>query len=168
MSQVQSTVLPTDLFVRGRITCRTMDIPSGTVVNDDVSGAAAIEATKLQHQHQITHAQGSATTAAAEEKVIHVVYGATGTIVAINAGMVSPNVGAAACTVDLHVNGATVLDAVISLTSGETAFELVAGTIDTPALTDDDVVELVITATAGGGTLGTGLFVTVIIREDAQ
>ena len=45
------------------------------------------------------------------------------------------------------------------------AYQLVAGTIDTTALAAGDVLEVDITATAGGGTLGKGVFCYADLHE---
>ncbi|MAH47562.1 hypothetical protein CMI37_17205 [Candidatus Pacearchaeota archaeon] len=156
-----------DMFVAGNISSRTMAIPDGTVINADVSASAAIAATKMEHRHQVHYSQEVDTTAADEGRVIHVVYGSTGSIVAVEAGCVIANIGDSTVTVDLHNNGASILTAPISIDSGDAAYAIVAGSIDTAALADDDVLEVIIDATVGGGTLGKGLFVSVIISEDA-
>jgi hypothetical protein len=44
----------------------------------------------------------------------------------------------------------------------------VAGTVTTATLAAGDLLEVVITATAGGGTLATGVFCQVVTDESAQ
>jgi hypothetical protein len=82
---------------------------AGSAEVDGVAAGAAIAATKLEHQYILTYAQGSATTAAAATQVIHTVYGATGDIIDFKAGSVVACTGDAAITVDLKVNGTSVL-----------------------------------------------------------
>lgn len=162
------SIINDDLAVNGFLSVKAMKIPDNTLLDAGVNGAAGIQATKLQHQHQKMYLQGSSTTtAAADTKVIHAVYGATGTTVAFRAGCEVPCVGAATITVDLKKNGTTVLSAPISLSSAQAARAMVAGTISVPGLVTGDVLEVVITATAGGGTIGTGLFAQLVEREDA-
>ena len=157
-----------DAYIAGDLSARTMSIPAGTVDDEDVKAAADIAATKLEHQYQKVYAQESDTTAAAEDRVVHAVYGATGTVIAFEAGAVAACTGDAMITVDLHKNGASILTEAIVLDSGDAAYALVAGSIDSAALVDGDVLEIVITVNAGTGTLGKGVFASVIIREDAQ
>ena len=66
---------------------------------------------------------------------------------------------------DLLKNSVSILTAAITLDSGQNAYQLVAGTIDTTALAVGDVLEIDITATAGGGTLGKGVFCYVDLHE---
>lgn len=131
---------------------------------------ANIDATKLQHDHRGMFAQESGTTAAAEERVVHVVKGATGTVKKVAAGAVVANIGAATCTIDVHKNGATIMSATFDLTSGEAAYELVVGTIDPAkeAVVAGDVIEVILTVAAGGGTLATGVFCYVDVFEEAD
>lgn len=157
-----------DVFVRGRLSMRTIDLPDGAVSDSDVAADAAIGAAKLEHQHAINYSQASGTTAAAETKVVHTVQGTAGSLVSIKAGMVTPCSGDATVTVDLHKNGSSILTSTITLDSTQTARELVTGTIDTATTADGDVLEIVITVSAGTGTLGSGVFAIVVAREDAE
>jgi len=151
---------------RGVTTFLNAVLNSGCVGDDEVKVGAGIAATKLEHQHRAVYEQESDTTAAAETRVVHVVRGTSGTLKAINAGCVTACVGNATVTVDLLVNGASVLTATFDLTSAESAYELVAGTIDTDTLEAGDVVEIDIAVAAGTGTLGKGVFAYVDIHED--
>lgn len=139
--------------------------PDGGVTNAKVAAGAAIAASKLVHQHRINYSQPN-TTATAVTQVIYRCYGATGTIKEIAAGSIGIAVGAATVTVDVKKNGTTVLSGVITLDSGNTARVAELGTVSVPALAAGDVLEVVTTATAGGGTIPTGLFVSVTVEED--
>lgn len=142
-----------------------MTIPAGAISSSNI--ASPLDADKLTHAHRAVYAQGSAVSAAAATQVIYVVVGATGTIEAVKAGAVVPAVGAATATVDIKKNGTTILSAPISLSSAQTARQLVSGTISDDDVVAGDVLEIVVTATAGGGTLAQGLFAMVDIFEDA-
>jgi len=157
-----------DIHVEGSLTATTLGIPSGTVVNDDVAAAAAIAASKLQHQYEKVYSQESATSAADEARVAHVVQGATGTIEGFEAGSVVAAVGDDTCDVDLLKNGTTVLNAAITLDSTNVAYTVEAGTVGTSAVVDGDVLEIKIDATHNTGTLAKGIFACVKIREDAD
>lgn len=156
-----------DTYIAGALSCQTLTIPSGTVLNAAVGAGADIDASKLEHQYQKVWADESDTTASAQDHVIHVVYGTAGTVVAFECGNVVANLVDATITVDLHNNGASILTAAIELDNGDAAYAVVGGTIDTATLADGDVLEVVITVAAGGGTLGKGVFASCIIREDA-
>lgn len=159
------TTFSGDVVVPGTLYVGSFVPSAGSVRNAGVAADAAIQATKLQHQY-VQH-YFKTGTAATETVPIHVAYGATGTIVAIKAGSIAIAVGAATVTIDLKKNGTTCLSAVITLDSGNTARVVEAGTLTVTDYVTGDFFELVITATAGGGTIPTGLGVVVVFREDA-
>ena len=153
---------------RGNVTfLGQANLPDGAVDDQAVEAGAGLDATKLEHDHRAVYEQESDTTAASETRVIHVVKGTTATVKEIKAGCVVANIGAATVDVDLLKNGVSILTAAIQIDSGDAAYALVAGTIDTPTLAVGDVLEIDVTATAGGGTLGKGVFAYVDIHEDA-
>ena len=158
------TVIQGDLHVTGTVTGGSLTPSALTVTNASVSSTAAIAATKLEHQFALSYTQNG--TAASATIPLHVAYGA-GTIVAIKAASIAIAVGAATVTVDLKKGGTTCLSGVITLDSGNTARTSEAGSLTVTTYSADNFLELVIVATAGGGTLPTGLIVTVILRENA-
>jgi len=151
---------------RGQVTFLDIILPALSVGNAQVKEAAGIKATKLEHQHRAVYTQASATTAAADARVVHVVKGTAGTIKSFEAGCVVACIGDSTITVDLKVNGASILVAPISLSVAQAAYVLVAATISDDVLAADDVLEVVTTATIGTGTLGLGLFAYADIHED--
>lgn len=160
-------IFPTNLRVQGHVACTTLGVPSGTVTNAMVNGSADIEAAKLQQQVARLFAQAHGTAAVTARYPTHVARGA-GTVNSIRAGVVVACVGAATIDIDLRKNGTTVLSAAIQLDSGDAAYAKVSGTISSASYVAGDVFEVVVTATAGGGTLGQGLFVDAVFREDAD
>jgi len=155
-----------DLHCTGTISSKTITLPSSTVDDDSVEAAAGIQATKLQQQYSKFYAQESDTTSATEDYCIHCVHGSTGTVVAFEAGSVTACVGDSTITVDLHKDGASILTAAITLDSSNAAYTPEAGTIDSASIADSDVLEVVVVATVGTGTLGKGVYASCIIRED--
>lgn len=155
-----------DLYVYGNLSSKTVTLPDGGITNAMIAAATGIDATKVDHQHRGIFSQPN-TTATSETKIVHVCYGATGTVVAFKAGSIVANIGAATVTLDLKKNGATILSAVITLDSANTTYVVEAGTINSAALVAGDVLTVVTVATAGGGTLATGLFAAVTVNEDA-
>lgn len=156
-----------DVYVAGTLAAANQLLPANTVGNTQVQGLAGISASKLQHQHQITKAiSRHGFDAGPMREALHVTHGATGTIVAFKAGAVTPAGAATTTTVNLYVNGSSVLSAGIELDNGDAAFALVAGTISAADLVVGDVLEVVVT---GSGTNEPqGVFCYVAIREDAQ
>lgn len=139
-------------------------IPSaGCVLDAHVGAAAGIAASKMHHRHSKSLSQtGSAATAT---HPIHVVQGATATLLSFKAGSIAIAAGAATVEIDLKKNGASILTAPITLDSANTARVLEAGTLSATALVAGDFLEVAITATAGGGTLPTGLLVQLELDE---
>jgi hypothetical protein len=160
--------IDSDMHITGAFSCGTMAIPDGTIVNADFAAAADVDSTKLEHQYTKVYAQESATTAAAEDRCLHTVYGATGTVVGFEAGSVTVCTVDAAITVDLHKDGTTILTTPIVLDSGNSVYTPEAGTVSSASVVDGDVLEVVITVAAGGGVLGDGVYCSLIVREDAD
>ena len=158
------TVIQGDLHVTGTVTGGSLTPSALTVTNASVSSTAAIAATKLEHQFALSYTQNG--TAASATIPLHVAYGA-GTIVSVKAASIAIAVGAATVTVDLKKGGTTCLSGVITLDSGNAARTSEAGSLTVTTYSADNFLELVIVATAGGGTLPPGLIVTVILRENA-
>ena len=155
-----------DVYVAGNLASKTLGVPAGSVRDASVAALAGIDATKLQHRHQVTVAQPN-TAAADETRAVHRVYGAAGSVVAFHAGSIAKCAGDATVTVDLRKNGVSILSSVITLDSGNTNRVAEAGTISTASLVAGDLLEVVIDATIGTGTLATGVFATVVVTEDA-
>ena len=163
-----STRIDSDVYVNGNLNSLTMSIPAGTITNTAVNAAADIAATKLEHRSKILYAQESATNAADESRVVYCCYGATGTIIAFEAGSVVVATGNATCTVDLKKNGTSVLSAPITLDSTNTIMVAEAGTVTTTAIADGNVLEVVIDGTAGTGALAKGIFASIVLDEKAN
>ena len=163
------TIIEGNLYCRGEISSQSMDIPSGTVTNADVSASAAIASTKLGHRNQLLFADGSAVTAATGSRIIGIVQGTAGSILEIRASAITANRSGAVVALDLHKNGSTVLSGTFELNDTQADLAVVDGTssISSSVLARGDVLEVVLTATIGGGTLALGGAVVVSIDEDA-
>lgn len=160
-------VIDGDLTVRGTFRCTSAGLPAASVGDNQFASSDPLSAAKQEHQHEEVVAQVHGTAAVTERRVLHVARGA-GSVTAFRAGVVVANVGAATITVDLRKNGTTVLSAVVTLNNTHTAYTKVDGTVSVPTYVAGDVFEVVITATAGGGTLGQGLFAQGVFREAAD
>lgn len=152
----------------GKATFKDLVPSAECVENEHVAENASIDYKKLLHQHRKIYAQESATTAAVESRVIHVTHGLTGTALAFKAGSVVANIGNSTISVDLKKNGSSILSAPISLTSSNTARQLVSGTISSPGLVVGDVLEVSIAVSAGSGTLGKGVFCYLDLSEKPE
>lgn len=155
---------PGDLYVTGSLSVGGgFNIPAGAVADSQVVAGADIASAKLNHLHTKTYSQPN-TTATAETQVLHVAKGA-GSVVRFEAGSIAIAVGAATCTIDLKKNGTTVLSGVITLDSSNVAYTPEAGTISSADYVAGDVFTIVTTATAGGGTIPTGLYCSAAFDE---
>lgn len=164
-----------DHYFAGSLRAATLYPPDGCIADAHVSSAAAIDATKLEHQHNIAYGQANAA-AVDETRVIYVCRGAAGTVMAVKAGSIAAAVGDASCTVDVKKNGTTILDAPITLDSSNAAYTPEAGVVSVTALVAGDVLTVVIdgtlnpdgtTTTTGAEALPTGVYVQVVVHEDA-
>ncbi len=162
-------ILKGPLRILGRLTCDALDIPAETVDDAAVKSTADIGAHKLRHQHSLPVAIGkSDDTAAAGTHVVHTAF-AAGTAHSFKIGLVSPCTVDATVTVDLQVNGASILSSTVELSASQSTRELVEATI-APAktlLTADDVVDIVVAVNAAAGVIGAGLFGLLVTREKA-
>ena len=158
-----------DMIVRGKLIASGFTPGNDSIGSTQFNAGDPLVASKQEHQYRVGLAQPHGTAAASERRAVHLAH-AAGKVVEVRAGLTVANVGAATVTVDVRKNGTTILSAAISLTSATAAFGSV---IALPAVGQDayaagDVLEAVVTATAGGGTLGQGLYVGLTLREAAQ
>jgi hypothetical protein len=158
-----------NLHVTGTLTAEHMVLSSGAVTDDSVLTGANVAATKLEHQHVITHAlTAHAADAAAAREVIHVVWGATATVIGFAAGSTVAATSTGTATVTLKKNGSTILSGSIVLDSANTAFILEAAPgFTSTALVAGDVLEAEITGVSGS-TVPKGVFVRLVVRERAD
>lgn len=154
-----STVLAGNVHVSGTLTTGGIALPDGAVTNLQVQAGAAIDSTKLIQRYRRSWRQAtSAVTVATLNQILATITGLTGTLRSFKTGSVVAHVGDSVCTVNLFKNGSTVLSSPVTLNSSHTARQLVAGTISTTGLAVDDVLEVVVVATIGTGTLAKGTF----------
>lgn len=159
------TVLQGDVHVAGSLTAGKMTLPEAVVSDKNVAAGAAIDPNKSTGRGRFCYAQESDTSAATESRVIHAVYGTLGELISFRAGSVVANIGAATVTVDLLLNGVSVLTAPITLSASHTAYQLVAATFSVSSIATTNVLEVAIAATAGGGTLAKGVFAELVLNE---
>lgn len=160
--------IPSDVNITGTLTPRSINLPSGCVVDDDVSASADISASKLEHQYQrVSVLCDHATSAAAKRQQIHRVYGATGTILefGVAASVAATSTGAA--VINLYKNGSTILSATITLDSATAAFTLKEPSgFTSTALVAGDVLEAAIDSVSGSA-VPKGVSCHLALREDA-
>lgn len=152
-----------DLHVGGHLGANSMTLAANSVNNATVQASAGISASKLEHQHRQIFEQPN-TAATSETRVIHVARGA-GTIIKFSAGSIAIAAGAATVTVNLLKNGVSILSGAITLDTGNVAYTPENGTVSNTAVAAGDVFTVTTVATAGGGTLPTGVFASLDLSE---
>lgn len=171
---MEETYIPGSLRVRGAVIAETTQITTADISNARVQAAAGIEATKLQHQHQVHHSQKAGVDVASETITIHIARGA-GTVVGLRIfPTTAPTGGDKKYTVDLQRSTAggafaSLLTAAEEIDSGNTSRVTVAATlVANPAYIASDALQLVITASGSTGSQGQGLCVELDLREAAD
>ena len=150
----------------------TTRLADGTVTDDAVASGAAIDAAKLDHQYRLVLSQVTGTAATDETRIVHIAKGAGELVAAYGVADVAC-IGDSTITIDVKKSHsgsafATLLNAVITLDSGDTAKTKVDGVpAGTATYAAGDVIEIVIDATAGNGTLGQGVCAVAYLREAA-
>jgi hypothetical protein len=163
------STLNSDLRVLGHLTANTMSIPAASVSNSSVKADAALDASKLVHEHRGRIAQGIAANAAAQSEVVHVAR-AAGTLEQFVVGLVTPPDTASGssgrtATFDLKKNGTTVLSATVVLDSTNVAYVVEAATISVSAYVAGDVFTVIITVGGSVGTHALGVFAEALFHE---
>lgn len=164
-----------DHYVNGNLSSKTFTAPSGSITNDSIQASAGISASKtVRHESINVELFGPAVSVAAVTKWLHIVRGATGTIVAFEAAIaVAADDVSRTIDVDLHKSTgggsfASVLSASADFTNSSTVRVPVAATISSAGLVDGDILAVVVAVAGGSGNQATGLTVTLTIEETYQ
>lgn len=157
--------IPNDVQILGDLSARTMTIPPGSLDDAGVKAGANIDPSKLGHYHEPTYGQnGSATS---ETRAFFRARSA-GAVLEFLAGSIAIAIGDSTVTIDLKKGGSSILSSVITLNSSRTARVAVAGTLTGGAvIAAGDLLEVVVVATVGTGTLPTGVFWSALIKDVA-
>lgn len=156
-----------DHYFNGNLAAKTMTIPASSVTNSMVAAGAAIDPSKVKQRRYPSYSQVHGSAAATVRIPFYRCKGATAMINALRALVVVIPVGAATVSIQLKKNGSNILSSALVIDSANVAhtMEAAAG-FTSAALVQGDVLELDITATAGGGTLPQGLYVEADVDED--
>lgn len=149
-------------FANNVVIAGTLTAPAGSITNNNILASAGIVTSKLDHLFIMPYFKVG--TVATETAGIYVARKA-GTVKSVEAFMIGANASGATVTVNVLKNGTTILSANASFSDSDAARAVKTGTISSAAYVDGDVFEVVVTATAGGGTVGTGLHVGVEFDE---
>lgn len=152
-----------DLYVTGTLTAASLNVPASAVGNAEIEAQAGIDASKLEHVHNVTLCLSDhATSAATVRKGIWVAEN-SGTIDKFAAFVTVAAGAATTVTVDLLKNGTTVLSALPTITNADTALVEDVGTVSSATFTDGDIFEVSVTLT--GANPPKGLNARLYVRE---
>jgi hypothetical protein len=158
-----------DLYISGILRPAGLIPPVLSVPDSAIAlpgaGVSGVQASKLNHRQHVRHNQAEGAAVVTETRLVWITSGAAGNLNSFKAQLKVANIGAATVTVDLKKNGSSVLSAPISFSSADAALAIKTATVTTAASAVNDYYEEVITATAGGGTLGQGLYTDAILDE---
>ena len=162
-----------DLYINGNLSSKTQSYPAGSVTNASIVASAGIAASKVIHQFQVGGELVAAGTVVDDmTKLLHAVYGATGTIVRAEAFITTvASSSGSTIAVDLHKSTgggafATILSSPLTITSTATVRVPQALTISNSALVDGDLLQAVVTTPNSSAALPQGLFLSVMVYED--
>lgn len=160
-------LLTGDVYVNGHFSAKTMALPDSTVDDSKVAAGSNIDADKIQTRVYSRWSQPN-SAATAETRTLFVAERA-GVVTAFLAGSIAAAIGDSTVTLDLKKNNVSILSAVVVLNNSNTARVSEDGAIN---LASDDFVagdwfEVVITISAGTGTLPTGVFCQLELKQDA-
>lgn len=154
-----------NLYVSGEGKFGSFVLPTNSVDDSNIKTTNPITAEKMYHQHQKNFCQKHTETAAVERRVIHTAYDA-GVLESFRVFATVANIGDSTVTVNLYKNGSTILSSVPVLDSGDAAYTgIVLGTFSATPYVANDVFEIVVTVSAGTGTLAKGVNAEFISRE---
>lgn len=157
-----------DVLIRGTLVPQAITLPADAVsLSSQVKAGANLNADKLEQRYSPAWSQPN-SAATTETRTVFVARRA-GTLNEFIAGSIAKAIGDSTVTLDLKKNGTTVLSAVITLDSANTARIVEAGAISGGgAFVAGDWFEVVIVATAGTGTLPFGVFAQLELDQDGS
>lgn len=159
-----------DFHVNGTLTAKVFNPPASCITNASIITGAGIDTSKMDHRHRKDVSQVG--TVADETRSIYIAR-AAGEVRSFEASLAGACVGGATVTLDLQKSTgggafASILSAPISFSNADAARSVKAGTISSGAFVDGDVFQVVVDATTGGGTVGTGLIGDAEFDEEAS
>lgn len=169
-------VLPIDLEIQGTLSVLTdVDFPDGSLNTDMFSAATSerLAATKsIARKSLSVELFGPTTTVAALTKGVHIVRGATGTLVGLQAtvhGTIATGADRS-LTIDLQKSTgagafATVLTGVLTIDDEDVVRTVYSATISSTGLVVGDILELIVAVAGASGNQALGLLVTLTFDE---
>lgn len=137
-----------------RITGGVLTLDSGSILNDAISSAAAIDADKMQHFYKPGTCFGFAigATPTTREEIVFVASQA-GTVRAFNC-LLNDTGTSTSITFDLKKNGTTMLSAVETITHGDSDRSVQTPTLSVTTFAADDVISIAMAVSSSTGAQG--------------
>ena len=146
-------------------------LPANSIGDREFKSSDPLAAGKVKHRARYAYSQGN-VAAVTETRGLGIVHG-VGVFKGVYVSNSARATGNATVTVDVRLNGVTVLTAPVTLNNANPAagagFASMQGVISgTPALAKGDVIDAVITAAAGTGVLPTQVMVEAVTEENPE
>lgn len=169
----QPNIINSDTHFRENVTfAKQPTFPTGAWDDDDIAAAANIAASKLQHRVPLAYHQAPGTAVVAATADVFIAR-ADGDLISFEAAITGALADDASrhVTIDLQKSTsggafATVLTAVIDLTSSSTLRTAVAAAISSAPFVDGDIFRIVVAVSGGGGNQAQGLCVSLRLDEE--
>jgi hypothetical protein len=163
-----SGLIDGDLTVRGTLNVGAITLPENTLrTSSQILAGINIPADKTEQR--LFPAWSQPNSAATTETRTLFVARRAGTLNEVIAGSIAKAIGDSTVTVDVKKNGTTVLAAVITLNNANTARIVESGSVSGGGtFAAGDWFEVVITISAGTGTLPTGVFCQLEIDQNGN
>lgn len=151
----------------------TIDMPTGGITNTMIKAAAGINASKIvRHQSIDNELFGPATTVTALTKDVHIVRGATGTLVGFQAAINGAIATGADRTVTVELlkstgggSFSTVLSGTIDFTDASVLRTAVSAVISNTSLVAGDLLRITVAVAGAADNQAIGLLTTVTLEE---
>ena len=132
----------------------TITLDAGTVTNDTISSAAAIDADKMQHVYSAGTGFGFVIggTPTAREEIVYVAKQA-GTIRGFHC-LLNVDGSSTSITFDLKKNGSSILTGVVTITDSTGNRVVQDGTLSSTTLAADDVLSIAMAVSSSTGAQG--------------
>jgi len=169
-----SATYPNDVTIKGTLNAANVNL-NASGKNSDISPTADIDFDKLEHLHPINVERVQLGTTAVTDvstQFAHIAKGATGSVLNVLAVCsVVPTAAGPTMTIMVRKGLTDVLSAAIVLSTTNTAFVAVAGTVVTTAVKDytaGDVLNVTFTPTTHTSDMVQNPGVMIYVREDAM
>jgi hypothetical protein len=161
-----SGIIDGDLTVRGTLNCGAITLPQNAIdSSSQIKAGTNISADKTEQRFFPCYSQPN-TAATAETRTLFVARRA-GTLNEVVAGSIVAATGDSTTTINVRKNGTTVLAAPIVLDNANTDRVVESGSVSGGGgFVAGDHLDVVITISAGTGTLPTGVFVQLEVDQN--